>query len=101
MSDHDDKQPAIVRSAAEVQRAHDRLVAIVTGDVDVGLGPTELNYAVCNLDVLCWLLGHEHNQTFHNNLQLIDEQFTARGIQEKKAPFPMTAAEWLARKESP
>jgi len=68
-----------MKSEAEVQRAHDMLIAVILGEL-----PTPLNErnklglrAAC--DVLCWVLNHDHNQSFEKNLGLIERLAHANG----------------------
>jgi hypothetical protein len=71
-------QPKIVRTADEVQRAHDILVeAMINGELCAvafkGAGALlDLECVKANVDVLCWLLGHNHNRTFTNNLSTVE-----------------------------
>jgi len=69
-------------SPTEVQMAHDRLVAIILGEVPNPMGEDNsvkvaLHSAV---DVLCWVLEHDHNQAFAENLQKIDAHLAALGF---------------------
>jgi hypothetical protein len=70
-----------LRAAEEIQAAHDRLVAILTGDVP---NPFQKRHALQNLrvaaGVLCWALNHDHNQDFAATLEEIDAFMTARGL---------------------
>ena len=72
-----------MRTEDEVQRAHDTLVDIVLEPRlmnIVGLSPEEEKIVIGNLDVLCWLLGHDHNQTFANNLRLVEKRLAEQGL---------------------
>jgi hypothetical protein len=69
-----------LREAKEIQAAHDRLTAIMLGEVPNPFKravPPEITFA---LDVLCWVLQHEHNQTFGDNLAKIDAFLASRGF---------------------
>lgn len=57
----------------EIQRAHDILVAFIQGDVPCNMTKEQKDLMTSSCDVLCWILGHEHNKTFIKNLNnLID-----------------------------
>jgi hypothetical protein len=62
-----------VRDAREIQAAHDRLVAILLGEVP---SPFENPYWTTKLQicasVLCWVLQHQHNENFAEDLAEID-----------------------------
>jgi hypothetical protein len=78
-------QAQIVRTPQEVQRAHDILVNLivdeelreaVTGAED---SRRTLRALMNSADVLCWLLGHDHNRNFAENLEGLQEFLLARG----------------------
>ena len=70
-----------LRPPLEIQAAHDRLTAIVLGEVPNPFKrEAPMSQLVLALDVLCWVLQHEHNQTFAKNLAAIDVFFAKRGI---------------------
>ena len=77
----DERQPQIeVRDRLEIQAAHDRLTAIVLQRVPWPFPEGVPKAAVVSaLDVLCWVLQHEHNQTFADNLKAIDAYLLSRG----------------------
>lgn len=63
------------RLREEVQRAHDLLVFVVTTEKvrDALLdNPELLAGARGALDVLCWALRHDHNQSFDHNLTALE-----------------------------
>lgn len=72
----------ILRSEDEIQAAHDRLVAIMLGEIPY---PYQNRYALTKLEaaasVLCWILGHEHNTSFGENLERIDRFMRAEGYE--------------------
>lgn len=53
-----------MRSFDEVQYAHDTLWAIHTGEVELPLDETAIKAVEISLNVLCWVLKHEHNKMF-------------------------------------
>lgn len=80
-----------LRPLDEIQAAHDRLVAIILGEVPSPFPESETITAKANdvliwaADVLCWVLSHEHNQSFADNLEKIDRYLKARGFHFQKA----------------
>ncbi len=57
-----------MKNRDEIQRAHDLLNAVLKGDVIYVTGADE--YALRGaLDVLCWILGHDENAAFAENLK--------------------------------
>jgi len=58
-----------MRDEAEVQRAHDMLAGIILGEVPLPLPNDKL---CCAIDVLCWVLRHDHNDSFAKNLMIIE-----------------------------
>ncbi len=75
-------KPAI-RELPEIQRAHDVLVAIVTGEVEIEGLEDESDQAMLHaaLDVLCWVLHHAHNRKFGEILQSIEMLARANGYE--------------------
>jgi len=57
-----------MKSQDEVTRAHDLMVGILLGQVPLELAGEDKRLAIATTDVLCWVLGHDHNQNFGNNL---------------------------------
>lgn len=55
----------------EIQRAHDVLTACILGEVKIGLRPEDKKSMQVACDALCWVLNHDHNKTFANNLAMI------------------------------
>lgn len=72
-----------LRDVKEVQRAHDLLAGIVLADVPNPLGdhPEATEVIICLLDVLCWVLKHDHVNTFPDNLKKIEDWLNAQGYQ--------------------
>jgi hypothetical protein len=70
-------EACIIRTPEELQWAHDTLVGLIVDDRmrrEI-LGPDEdgkiLAAMMANAEVLCWMLGHDHNETFQKNLDQI------------------------------
>lgn len=71
----------LARSEDEIVRAHDLLVGILVGELRevVESSPDGLRSIAAAADVLCWLLGHEHNQNFGGNLARLEVSLLAAG----------------------
>lgn len=68
-----------MKSKTEIQRAHDILVPVVTGEIEIEMDAQDkhaLHYAT---DVLCWILRHEHNRAFEENLFNLEAELSLRG----------------------
>jgi hypothetical protein len=65
-----------MRSRDEIQRAHDVLVQVVTNPVirAVVIDPNDLDDLVRNLEPLCWVLRHDDNRTFGQNLAAVENR---------------------------
>ncbi len=67
-----------IRPPNEIQAAHDRLTAIALGEVPTPFEDSpQITLA---LDVLCWVLKHDYNQSFAQNLAAIDAFLAERGL---------------------
>lgn len=80
----DQPEARIVRTPDELQQAHDLLVGLILdSEMRAVLGPDQdgkiLIAMVANADVLCWILGHDHNHTFSDNLEGIQDVLAERG----------------------
>ena len=75
-----------MRDESEIQRAHDILVAVVTGELGpvVALNPEAEAAFHGALDVLCWILRHDHNTAFTKNVARIEEWAKSQGYRLKK-----------------
>jgi hypothetical protein len=56
----------------EIQAAHDRLVAILVGELPNPFTDDQQQFLNVATDVLCWVLSHEHNTGFQANLDKIE-----------------------------
>jgi len=72
-----------LRPLSEMQRAHDQLVGIVLGEVEIGLDEEEVRHLDTAASVLCWVLGHNHNMTFADNLAKLEKATKAAGYELK------------------
>ena len=68
-----------LRSEEEIIAAHDRLVAVLLREVDYDGPVVDHKSFTATIDVLCWVLGHDHNDTFAKNLAMIDEHLAKKG----------------------
>lgn len=70
-----------MQNEMEVQRAHDMLHGIVMGEVPVPFKHSDPQWqALCaTLDVLCWVLGHDHNTNFVDNIRKIEKHYADLG----------------------
>jgi len=66
-----------VRDGIEIQRAHDLLWEIHVGRMLPGV-MRETHVA---LDVLCWVLQHQHNRSFADNLRKLEQQLRNLGYE--------------------
>jgi hypothetical protein len=85
-----------VKSRDEIHAAHDRLTAIVLGEVPCPFqeGPGIL---IPMLDVLCWVLDHDHNINFALNLANIDKMLGQLGFVLEKRVEPTSPFEAQAQ----
>lgn len=71
-----------MKTQAEIQEAHDRVVQTVLGDAPNPFeGENSKMLLIAAADVLCWVLEHEHNQTFANNLKILAQEQKALGYE--------------------
>ncbi len=81
-----------MKTEAEIQRAHDILIEIILDRVPNPFPPDSLPFLIANADVLCWLLDHDHNTTFSNNLAKVESYMNEAGCVLEKADKPFTDA---------
>lgn len=79
-----------MKSFEEIQKAHDLLHPLITGELDLNqanvvIEPETVLAIHSALDVLCWILDHEHNSTFAKNLTALEVELLEAGFQLK--PF--------------
>lgn len=79
-----------MRTEDEIQRAHDQLVGILLGEVKLGL-PSDLIGSISTAaSVLCWILQHEHNQTFGKSLANLESLAKSAGYTLERYENPST-----------
>lgn len=71
-----------MKSETEVQRVHDIFTGIILGDAPCPqtIEPADL---IKLADVLCWVLDHDHNDTFSRNLVRLEAWLKDRGYELK------------------
>lgn len=67
-----------MRSEDEIARAHDLLVGICVGDAPHPC-PKHKKSLQAALDVLCWVLRHDHNTAFEMNLRELESILAEAG----------------------
>jgi hypothetical protein len=72
-----------LRPAADIQAAHDRLVAILIHDIPNPFGDDGFQSLSIAAAVLCWVLQHDHNTAFGENLAQIDQELRNMGYELK------------------
>lgn len=74
-----------MRAELEIAAAHDRLVAILQGEMPFDTTPQEMETAATLASVLCWVLQHDHNPRFQQLLDIIDARAAAHGLVLQRA----------------
>lgn len=69
-----------LRPAEEVQHAHDVLYAQVMGQTPPVVDRADMKLLQCALEVLCWVLGHSHINSFPENLAAIEAELKRLGF---------------------
>lgn len=70
---------ASLRDREEIQRAHNFLIAMLN-DERTFASPEVERSIHASADVLCWVLKHDHNDTFANNLAGLERTAAGLGI---------------------
>jgi hypothetical protein len=68
-----------LRDEAEIVRAHDLLVAILTETPAIEMSDEVRLGMKAAADVLCWALHHDHNDNFATNLQTLEDELAKYG----------------------
>jgi hypothetical protein len=68
-----------MKSRDEIQRAHDILVSVILEEVKIELEPKDREAIHFATDVLCWVLQHEHNTAFAENLFNLETELAQKG----------------------
>ena len=74
-----------MRTVDEIKRAHDLLVPLVTGAFELkALTPEMKQVLHATLDCICWVLNHNHNTAFAENLERIEALLHEEGVEMKR-----------------
>jgi hypothetical protein len=75
-------QTTAMKTELEIQRAHDLLIGIVIGEAPNPFKPGSIEQECLTVacDVLCWVLGHDHNIQFQGNLDKIENWLKQYGV---------------------
>lgn len=68
-----------MKTLMEVQRMHDLLLPVITGEVDADLSKENRPLFHASLDVLCWILEHDHNTSFPANMARLEAHLESKG----------------------
>lgn len=71
-----------MKSQDEIQRAHDILAALILEEVPIRIKPEQAEALSAAAGALCWVLNHDHNKSFEENLARIEQMFEELGIDE-------------------
>ena len=77
-----------MKTADQIQRAHDLLVGLIL-DEEVSaqvINADDQEKVIIALDALCWVLGHNHNIKFAENIRQIELRLEALGIRIERLP---------------
>jgi len=70
-----------MKDATEVQHAHDIITGFLLGEVRARLSGNDWAALHSAADTLCWVLNHQHNQSFNDNLARLEHIAAAQGYQ--------------------
>jgi hypothetical protein len=71
-----------LRTRDEIVRAHDAWgLLILEPPFHNGVDEKARRILICQMDVLCWVLHHDHNTVFAKNLALIEQALAELGVQ--------------------
>jgi hypothetical protein len=82
-----------MREEIEITKAHDALIPVLLNElpgVKMHMDDRQKERMTVALDVLCWVLKHEHNTTFEKNLALLLKQLEENGFTLNAIPEPPT-----------
>ena len=69
-----------MKSPEEIKKAHDMIAAFYLGHIPTVMDARDRHALMSCLDVLCWVLGHDHNTAFANNLERLQAITEAHGL---------------------
>jgi hypothetical protein len=98
------EQPELERSRDEIQHAHDVLAFIVTTPKlrKALVKEDAVDRLTAALDVLCWMLRHDHNRTFASNLARLENAMATMGCEMHRCDemqYPDPAANELGKSD--
>ena len=70
-----------IRDAMELQRAHDILRMVVTGEVRLDLDAYDRMALHAAFDCLCWVLLHKDNTAFSEAIERIEKALASNGYE--------------------
>jgi len=79
--------PETPRARQELQRAHDILLSVIKEEVELPLTEEQKKLTMACASVLCWCLGHNHNDSFERNLKAIEDAAAAAGYELRDRPI--------------
>lgn len=62
------------RTEDEIQRAHDLIIGVLNNEIKIDLNENDKTAMAASCDVLCWMLGCEHNKNFERNVQVLIQE---------------------------
>ena len=78
-----------MNSEDELTQAHDLLVAVLLGEIpELNVTPEIAALLNAAATTLCWVLDHDHNPQFENNLERLRTQIAALGYVFHKGRQP-------------
>lgn len=89
-----------MRDEQTLQRAHDQLLGILLGDVPLEISDEQRRHMHAAADVLCWILDHDHNQSFASNLQKLEEACKELGFRLPAVDSPQCPESYYVIGES-
>lgn len=72
-----------MRSHNEIQEAHDILTALILDAIPGHKSvfhPKDISHIETACNVLCWVLQHQYNTTFSNNMKKIKDKLKEHGV---------------------
>lgn len=69
-----------MKSPAEIQAAHDRMLAVILGEVPNPFEGAANVALIAAADALCWVLDHCENPAMAENIAKLDRYLAQRGI---------------------
>jgi hypothetical protein len=82
-----------MREQFEIEKAHDAIIPVLNNElpgVKFHISPSQEERMIVALDVLCWVLGHDHNTRFADNLASLLKQLKEKGFELSNLPEPPT-----------